>query len=407
MKLSIAEDIYIKIILLFPILSLFVRLIPSLNRFAFVFLALFQIILMVYKKMSFRTLILLICLFLSYLFATIQTRFPLYNANDYFYFVFMVPYFSYVVDHKASFMKSLDSNIPFMKIVVYVFSFLVFSSLFLPLSWIRLYGSLAFVSLPGTSFRLDPISIFIITIIIYVIKRTGNKLFSLWAFIPTFCIFYGTSRTYLGVCILALLALDYCLFKKRVFYLTLIPLCFIFVTLVANATIGDKIQASLVVGDSYGNLSGVTSTRSYFWLVDLEAFFASSPLRQLFGNGFNFVYDATYRSLGLLLWAHNDFIQILTTFGYFGLLLYIFAVFSLHRSNFPKKKKGNFLLMAILFLVFFVNAFFNMFYTYFCAILSYPILLIAFFPASVPSVGQRKIDCVKLDGNFRRTIGCE
>ena len=92
-------------------------------------------------------------------------------------------------------------------------------------------------------------------------------------------------------------------------------------------------------------------------------------INKFFGSSINFTYKITG------LWAHNDFIEIVCSFGIVGVLQYVFAMNSLIRKSWS----GSRIPLAIKFsvvLVWLFNAFFNMHYVYFCAMLCYPFLTI-------------------------------
>ena len=78
---------------------------------------------------------------------------------------------------------------------------------------------------------------------------------------------------------------------------------------------------------------------------------------------------------GLYLWAHNDFLNILITHGAFGLILYLYTCASSIKTLSNKAMLTTFSI-AVVAVIWFFNAFFNMFYTYMCAFLSVLFLVI-------------------------------
>lgn len=123
--------------------------------------------------------------------------------------------------------------------------------------------------------------------------------------------------------------------------------------------------------DSYGDFWYVlTSGRSVFWVKMLTAFSNQNLFHKLLGNGHNF----TILTGGH--WAHNDYIEILCTYGVVGLICYLKAVFNvfnriLHKANVTV------IAWVISIFIWAFNAFFNMFYTYLCAELALPFMLLA------------------------------
>ena len=97
----------------------------------------------------------------------------------------------------------------------------------------------------------------------------------------------------------------------------------------------------------------------------------NNPIRILFGNGVNYLFKINYAHFGNPLWAHNDFIQIFSDYGLFGLLVYLGMFITLFKKTFNGIKISK-MAMMMLVAIWAFNAFFNMFYTYFCATLSYP-----------------------------------
>ena len=77
----------------------------------------------------------------------------------------------------------------------------------------------------------------------------------------------------------------------------------------------------------------------------------------------------------MALWAHNDYIQILSDYGILGIFIYIGLMKMLIQKTLKGKVKSRFIIIVLIILWAF-NAFFNMFYTYFCALLSYPYFIL-------------------------------
>lgn len=82
------------------------------------------------------------------------------------------------------------------------------------------------------------------------------------------------------------------------------------------------------------------SGRLLYWTTALERFFSSPFLQQIFGFGPALAKEYMFEAIGLRIYAHNGFIDILQFYGYFGLFAYammlsqIFRIlFALPRSN--------------------------------------------------------------------------
>jgi O-antigen ligase len=113
----------------------------------------------------------------------------------------------------------------------------------------------------------------------------------------------------------------------------------------------------------------------------LTAFSNQNLFHKLLGNGHNF----TILTGGH--WAHNDYIEILCTYGVVGLICYLKAVFNvfnriLHKANVTV------IAWVISIFIWAFNAFFNMFYTYLCAELALPFMLLALRYKYINSEGE-------------------
>lgn len=87
-------------------------------------------------------------------------------------------------------------------------------------------------------------------------------------------------------------------------------------------------------------LNQISSGRILYWTSALEGFFSAPPLEQVFGFGPTLAKDHMFDTVGLRIYAHNGFIDILQFYGYFGVFAYsmmmlqVFKVlFSLKWSN--------------------------------------------------------------------------
>ncbi len=100
----------------------------------------------------------------------------------------------------------------------------------------------------------------------------------------------------------------------------------IFVFIFLKTGMYDKFMYS-ITGSSKNNMSFLrffTSGRSVFWVVDLKDYMHSSIIEKLFGHGFDYIYQLNSSKVGMAIWAHNDFINILIGVGLFGFLIYIY-----------------------------------------------------------------------------------
>lgn len=338
--------------------------------FAFVLgVLLFRIVTGTMKRKTFFWLAILVA---HYVYVLIITTFPLRNLNLLFYFPFFLLYTYFMTDNSKKIMDWFASHEGFLKTVLYVWSGLVLISAFLPSSYhIKEGGAYYFGSFCGNIFRLGPTALFI-QILALVYQRLFQKRSAMaFSILPMYCYFIGSSRTYLvvGLCVFVVAWFYFCKTRK-VFWQSVIPIAIVLLTLTSVAAIGEKIMYTLDE-NNYGDFwFRITSSRSEIWSEILLAWNKESLIHKVLGTSLNFSYDAAG------LWAHNDFLEIAVSFGLFGVLQYCLSMGNLLRSK-GQEDKMHFVVAMCVFLVWFFNAFTNMHYTYFCAVLSFPLLVFA------------------------------
>lgn len=368
-------ELFLKLILLFPITTLFQEHIGFLNKALFAVSLLVFFVSVCFKGKTLKYLLVVSGLWLISMLVTPLEALKL-NVNMAVYYIFCVFYFAFFLDYRKKVWQLLKKNSLYVAGVVLLYTLVLTVSIFMPSSYAASeaggWGDGAyFRSISGSPNRVGPASVFIFVLIIFLLKLGYRKLFALPALPLLYGFFMGGSRTYfvLGLCTAVILA--YVLINnKRLFFLSLIPMGLAAVVLVSQSSMMDKLLATFKPGtDPVVFWQKLTNTRSIFWVEQLKLFFASPVLKQIFGNGVNF----TWHQYGL--WAHSDFIEILCSYGYLGLLNYLgLMVYSIY--TFTKKNK-NFFINCVCIFIWFFNAFFNFFYCYFCAMLCFPILLLA------------------------------
>ncbi len=99
----------------------------------------------------------------------------------------------------------------------------------------------------------------------------------------------------------------------------------IFVFIFLKTGMYDKFMYS-ITGSSKNNMSFLrffTGGRSVFWVADLKNYMHSSIIEKIFEHGFDYIYQLNSSEVGMTIWVHNDFINILIGVGLFGFLIYI------------------------------------------------------------------------------------
>lgn len=364
-------DIFMGAICLFPIATL-LQDEGIINKLLFAFVLAVLLFRIVTGTMKRKTFFWLAILTVHYVYVVIKTDFPLDNLNLLFYFPFFMLYTYFMTDHSKRIMDWFATHKGFMEAVLYVWSGLVLFSAFLPSSYhIKEGGAYYFGSFCGNIFRLGPTAMFI-QILALVYQRLFHKRWAIaFSILPMFCYFSGSSRTYLviGLCIFVVSWFYFCKTRKG-FWQSIVPITLGALAIASVASIGEKIMYTLDE-NNYGDFwFRITSSRSELWAEILAAWSKENTIHKLLGTSLNFSYDAAG------LWAHNDFLEIACSFGLFGVLQYCLSMGDLLRRK-GQERKMHVIVALCVFLVWFFNAFTNMHYTYFCAVLSFPFLVFA------------------------------
>lgn len=327
-------------------------------------------------KVKKSTLIATAAVFLCTLIALITTGVSPYNSNMPLYYVFWILYALYFLDNYTRIVSYFMTDQKFVMVSTVIWSALVFAFIFIPACYVYQDGSRGFVAFTGVDSasggnRLCPLALFSMTMVYLCMTLYQKKKMIICALPALYVFFMGGSRTYFAVGCALFVVLLYNFFeKKRFFYLLIIPIIVIGYIMVSYSTMGDRISNSTWNSESYGDFWYVlTSGRSVFWKKMLDGYWSQNIIHILVGNGYNFTTDVGSH------WGHNDFVEILCSFGILGLGVYLWSIFSLLKTLLHKVKIPILIKILVLF-VWGFNAFFNMFYTYICAALAFPILLI-------------------------------
>lgn len=298
------------------------------------------------------------------------------NVNMAVYYIFMFVYFIVFLEKRESIWKSFVKIKRYIYWSTIIYTFILTVSIFLPSSYVQIkaggWGDEAyFVSFAGSPNRVGPACVFILVLMCFLTKvKYKQKKMILMASPHIYTVAMGGSRTYfvLGLCV-TLILYYYWIDDRRKFYLSLFPLVLLAILIVVKSNMMNKVLATFQhVDNKVIFWQKLTNTRSIFWIRQLELFNETSLLHRIIGNGINFT---TY-NYGL--WAHSDFLEILCSYGYIGLINYIVLLVFLIRT-FIRKSKTALLIKVVCVFIWFFNAFVNFFYCYFCAMLCYPLLL--------------------------------
>lgn len=364
-------DLYFGAICIFPIFTS-VENGGVVNKLLFGLLIALHLGMIAYKRTKKQTFLLLLCLAGNYVLALFSTKFPMENINLLFYFPFYLMYMCFMCDNGDTVLDWFSGHRNFVCIVVLLWSILVGISIFVPnCYYVKEGGSLYFGSFCQSIFRLGPSAVFIQVLALIMQMLHGKKMAIVYHIIPMYCYLMGSSRTYLviGLCLFVIGWYLFCK-KKVTFWCTLFPMIIVVLILVTISAMGDKIAHTLDE-TQYGDFwFRITSSRSLLWTKDLTAYAEMPLLNKLFGCGLEFTTEVSGK------WGHNDFIEVICSFGIIGLLLYVYSTRRLFRYSYGRVRIP-FVINACVFMTWFFNAFFNMHYVYFCAMLCYPLLLLA------------------------------
>lgn len=374
-------DIYFYVIILFPISTLFQGYFHAINQVLFALLSILLVLLFA-KKMKKESFYAIVLMTINYVYSLIVTSGELDNLNDMFYFPFVIVFLLYMSDSQASLETFLIRNQRAVRFILNAWTILVFISLFLPSSYtIEWGGATYFGSYCKSIFRLAPTCVFIMTLAFCAMSFYEDRRCFFYTLLPIASIYMGGSRTYLLVGItLFVLIWYYYVRSEKTFLLSVVPLAGILIFAISISAMADKISATHSSSDNlFHAFASISNGRTIFWLAEVKAFFSSCVAGKLFGHGFNYVYDVNQQAVNTRIWAHNDFLQILLSNGLIGLGLYLFSIKKIFRSLGLKTEKGikKFVPLIGCFMVWFINAMFNMFLSYFCSVLALPFLVYA------------------------------
>lgn len=373
MKKTTLLTLTMRLLLLFPIFTT-LDFIPGINTMLAVVSFSLIIILILKKGITRRSLVLLLSVALSTLISFGATKEEIIHVNEMIYLGYMCAFFILIGDNRQEVSQFFKDSTQYIKGICIIWNLVVLASMPMRSSYVN--G--VFVSFARDTFRLSPSALFVLTLSTVLIVMRGSKNI-VQSIVPMLAILLGASRTYLllgGICLAV--NLYFTIKSRRMFFLALGLMGVISVIIVFSSAMGEKILSTFAPSSYLTPMQVFTNGRSNFWVVDLQAYARQPILNQLLGCGYNFIRITNGANLSAGsngIWAHNDFLQVLITNGVFGLGIYFYAMGKLFRI-FLNKKMSLMLRIAVVFIWFF-NAFFNMYYVYTCAMLSYPVLLLA------------------------------
>lgn len=303
---------------------------------------------------------------------------PEEGISTYFMYAFWGLFWIYLSSNMDDFARAAKRGQQMLKAVLWFWSTVTAISFFLPFCYKTGWsGGSYFTSFTSDSFEIAPVAMLMLAVNILLFRIDGNKRSALLlAIVPVACALMAGTRTYLVVIVLEFVLLCRMVIKnKRTFAISVVAVIAAFVALVTVTNVGQKFESAMLNTDDIAVFLDVfTNGRSEFWAIDMEAFFDSSPFCVLFGHGFSFVYDLNQQAMGVRLYAHNDFINVLLSFGAIGMVVYLAAFVPV--IFLVRERAGGFA-CAIFSLMWLFNAFFNMIYVYVAAVIAMGVLAVA------------------------------
>ena len=241
------------------------------------------------------------------------------NVNMLFYFPFLILYFCFFVKNVSSITEFMKNHKNYIDAILIIWNSFVFISFFIPSCYIYEGETLGFVSFAGTTFLLCPMAIQIFSLLAFQYSLYHKRIYMFALLIPSLCVLLGTTRTYLVILMCAWMVFVYLNIKnQRNFFPIMIFALVLFVIVVFLSPIKNKFLDTYNRSETVGldPLATFTSGRSVFWAYDMQQIFNNHPLKIVFGNGVNYLYEINRLEFSNPLWAHNDYIQILTTMAY-------------------------------------------------------------------------------------------
>ena len=363
-------DLYMRLILIMPITTLFQNQIDAINKIVFIAIFLLQIYLLVKTKMTPNYVLLTLIALVVYVTGLINTT-NLKFDNTIVYYINWIIYSTVILINKYRFQEWILEHEKYVYAITKLWTLLVAVSIVLPSSYyVKEGGSRYFGSYCKSIFRLGPTALFVATLAVIMIGVYKDRKAICFLLVPLYCGLMGSSRTYLIVIgLTSIIGLYFFSISRKQFLQILVPMALVASVVYSSSSIAQKVaytKSDAQYGDFWYR---ITSSRSFLWATIIEHFNRLPLWNKIIGGGYNFSRDL------LGHYAHNDFIEILATHGYSGVLLYLYSIIQLFKNYFENHPRKILVVSAVTIWLF--NAMFNMFYYYICAALSFPFLLFA------------------------------
>jgi O-antigen ligase len=372
----------------FPLTTLFqsVSIFGAINQLLIIFLVICLLLYSFISRIEKGTWIAILVMVANTAIDFAVTTPPYVNINMVAYlpiWCLMFTFFGYAKQYVGQSFKQIQ-NVVFA--ICLIWSLVVAVSAFFPSSYYvdtQWGSSRYFASITGNVFRLEPSAAADLAFLAVLVRigKYDKKIIAALSLVPLYCALFGGSRTYLVViAVLYIVFLRQLVVNKRNFRVVLCIVAAMFLLAASSTNIAVKISNGFTTSAWYASdpLFQLTSGRSAFWAIDMKEYLSMPLHQQLFGSGFNAIFDINLREYGSELWGHNDFVNLLITNGLVGVAVYLYFAIRCVSSYARDWNGSRWILMLLIVFVWLFNAFFNMAYTYVCASIALAVALTIF-----------------------------
>lgn len=370
MKITLSDNLLFKLLLLTPLTMQIQRILDAANRLSVgVFLLLMLILIL--KKCTISDCLLVIVYSSMFIVSCMNINPDYFYSNLLFFFPLWYLYLVYSGRRFNQFIvQGVKRNLNFIKYVIIIWCLSVIISI--PFS--SSYVDFQFRSFTQGPFRLAPTALMIAILIWIYACEKGNKLFLLLIIIPFLAIAFSGCRSYTIVMLTFLFYVYYGFCNNKIYFLiSIVPVIIGVVFGLSKTSFFTKFDVALNNPYVTNKLTALTSGRSMMWEYALWDFGNANWFVKLFGGGITHSYEIFYEMNGSVIWAHNDFFEMLICHGIVGLFLYNF-VFIRFVCCVNKKNRLTTFQFLIFIAVNLINASINGLYVYNTALLSIPLL---------------------------------
>lgn len=198
------------------------------------------------------------------------------------------------------------------------------------------WGSKYFLGYTNAAHTLCAGVCLLMALVLYMLRFESRNIFKFVYLLPgIIAILQSGSRVFILSAIVIIVIYYMRYVGSKSIKVILFPIAIVMVVyLFLNSNMMTKFN--FVIGNQYissNPLAQITSGRTEFWKIDIEAFRDSAFFSFLFGHGFDYVYRINDMAYGLYIWSHNDLIDLLLSVGLTGTIVYMGVLFKQFKYN--------------------------------------------------------------------------